>query len=167
MWHISSWLHMQGWVTHGWSLLGWQNSNTSTLAETCLHNLPFKCKDKNVDLFLKFSNGNSQVSARMLVLLLGSVQCSPPVLTHSVVIQWLSYQNDKVRFDQNDLGTTTDTSCACNFTWYKTGDNWVRSHQFVTSCASWGTIATNGVLFSKGHFFSLIIMIMKKSTPST
>ncbi len=30
--------------------------------------------------------------------------CYPPGKTHSVVIQWLSYQNEKVRADRNDHG---------------------------------------------------------------
>ncbi len=29
---------------------------------------------------------------------------SPPGITHSVVIQWLSYQNEEVRADRNDHG---------------------------------------------------------------
>ncbi len=32
----------------------------------------------------------------------------PPGITHSVVIQWMSYQNEKVRADRNDHGTTTE-----------------------------------------------------------
>ncbi len=34
-------------------------------------------------------------------------------ITHSVVIQWLSYQNEKVRADRNDHGTTTEGVGKC------------------------------------------------------
>ncbi len=37
-----------------------------------------------------------------------TAQTIPPGITHSVVIQWLSYQNEKVRADWNDHGTTTE-----------------------------------------------------------
>ncbi len=38
---------------------------------------------------------------------------NPPGITHSVVIQWLSYQNEKVRADQNDHGTTRERVGKC------------------------------------------------------
>ena len=37
----------------------------------------------------------------------------PTGITHSVVIQWLSYQNEKVHADQNDHGTTTERVGNC------------------------------------------------------
>ncbi len=37
-----------------------------------------------------------------------AARINPPGITHSVVIQWLSYQNEKVRADRNDHGTTTE-----------------------------------------------------------
>ncbi len=36
------------------------------------------------------------------------IRPSPPDITHSVVIQWLGYQDEKVRADRNDHGTTTE-----------------------------------------------------------
>ncbi len=35
-------------------------------------------------------------------------RCYPPGIFHSVVIQWLSYQSEKVCADRNDHGTTTE-----------------------------------------------------------
>ncbi len=35
------------------------SSNTSSSAETCLHNLPFKCNDKNVDAYFKYLFSNT------------------------------------------------------------------------------------------------------------
>ena len=38
----------------------------------------------------------------------------PPLgITHSVVIQWLRYQNEKVHADRNDRGTTTERVGKC------------------------------------------------------
>ncbi len=51
----------------------------------------------------------------------GVSEAYPPGITHSVVIQRLSYQNEKVCVDRNDYGTTTDENQNKARVWGKSG----------------------------------------------